>query len=391
MKYININIASSLIVCCLFLTTKITLCQYQWLNTFKNKNSNTYIGNWLQLTDEQKMRLGSVVGTLKNIDSAEKSINNPKEFDYAFPREEYEHYMKLIQEIDPKAYKRLRICESELGVPCIDKAVDIEPLVELGNEETQGHPIIVIKSMKEHDEQYQKDILKIYLAWYNNLESIHPITQEERNTILDLIKTVAPELYVTMIQSDPEGRNHIFRNYGIGFTSSVSYNDGLPIINVDQYSLTKYPRKFLEASIAHELGHYVSGHFFDQTEATHKFLLPETEHSQNDKPDAKEIFNLAKNRVEEFEADKSEVLDFDIDIDTSIASAQTLQKEVEEFQLKEPTKETFKRTHPLWADRIKYYESLRKEAELKKVHGQGKTKFDWEKLAQEYLNEFKKK
>lgn len=313
------------------------------------------------------------------------SADDNEFIDYSFPKEEYEYYMKLIKEIDPKAYQRLRTCENELGGPCIDEAVDIDPTIEPGSEETKGYPIIVLKSIKnDYDEQYRKAILKGYIDWYNTMENITPITQEERKTVLDLIKTVAPELHKEIIKVDPRGENHIERNETNGFANSVSFDDGLPVIYVAQDSL-QYPKKILEASIGHELGHYVSGQFFKHPEPTHAFLFPDQESFATKGLAAKETFNLAQQRVREFEADRSEIMDFNIDIDTAIEQAKILQAKVEELQLKEPGKQTFKKTHPLWSDRIKHFESLRREVELKKAQGkEGKTVFDWKKLAQDY-------
>lgn len=310
--------------------------------------------------------------------------------DYSFPKEEYEHYMKLIKEIDPKAYQRLRTCENALGAPCIDEAVDIDPIIEYGSEETKGYPIMVLKSMKDDpDEQYQKNMLKIYLDWYMTVENMTPITQKERDIVLDLIKTVAPTLHEMMVKMDPTGEQHIERYKGNGFASLASLDDGFPIILVGQDSLNE-PRNLLEASIAHELGHYVSRHFFEYPEPTHAFLLTDETSTAKGLP-AKETFNLARRRIEEFEADSSEIMDFNIDIDTAIKQAKILQAKAEELQLKEPGKKTFKSTHPLWSNRIKHFESLRKEVELKKAQGkERKTVFDWKKLAQDYKNAFNK-
>lgn len=347
-------------------------------------------------TDEQpKTQLTKKESPASQAPSKEKIISEELP-DYSFPREEYEHYMRLFKEIDSNIHAQLQQCEKDLGEPCIAKAVDIEDQIEPGTNETKGYPIIVIRSLKDWGEKAQKEYLKTFVDEYKNLTT--PITQKERDAVLDLIKTVAPELYDILIKKDPTGKNHIERDTYGGFSSLASFDDGLPTIAVDAVVLGKYPRKYNEASIAHELGHYVSGHFFQINQPTHSHSITNSSEQKlktgkkfGGKLPPAETFDLAKQRIKEHEADRSEILDFDIDIDTAIASAKALQADAQEPPHKGPAKGTFKKTHPFWDDRIKHFESLRSEAELKKAHGKGKTVFNWQKLANEYVKLYKQK
>ena len=50
--------------------------------------------------------------------------------EYDFPQAEYDHYMKLIQEIDPITYEKLKKYGTDFSEPALCKAVTIAPTVE---------------------------------------------------------------------------------------------------------------------------------------------------------------------------------------------------------------------------------------------------------------------
>lgn len=308
---------------------------------------------------------------------------NPNSY---FSQEEYEHFMNLINNIEPQIYIQLRMCEKEFDRPCIEKGTDSTPkigTVILGDNVTKEHPIIVLPpKILSALKRFEKNIFKNVIDKY---KTMLPITQKARNIILSIIDDIAPNLYQEIIQKDPTGEHHIKQD-NAGFASYVSKEDGLPIIFVDQYSLHKYSPAAVKASIAHELGHYVSRHLIQHKDPTHSTLFQASSTSENVK-NARNEFKRAYIRVQENEADRRMVLDFAISIDDALANARALQEKADELPKKGPNKMTFQTTHPLWADRINHLESLRSEVELKKSHGLGKTIFDWKKLAQEHLDE----
>lgn len=316
-----------------------------------------------------------------------------------FAQAEYDHYMQLIKSIDPITYGQLVRCEKELGQPCIRNAVDATSIVQPGNARSKEHPIIFMESIQHHPEPYQKAMLTYYLDWYKNIKQTLPITKSEQKTILKIINDIAPTLYEEIIKVDPTGQHHIKRNYHKGFSATASVIDGLPVISVHQDSTLDYSNKELRAILAHELSHYILKHPFKSDAPIHTYLFnkntPVKQFAAGKQVAGQlqptKCFARSEERIEEYEADRSEVLDFGIDIDTAIKVAKKLQQQELELSLAEPHKETFKSTHPLWADRINHFESLRSEVELKKAHDQGKTHIDWKKLAQEYLDELKKK
>lgn len=295
-----------------------------------------------------------------------------------FSQEEYNHYMHLIKLLNVGTYNKLKSCESALGHPCIEKSKASIPSVEPDPE----YPIISLPSIKHISEKDQMYILRNVINEYNRIKNILHITKTEQKTILKGIKKIAPELYAAIVKRDPTGQHHVKRSYDSEFALGISKDDGLPVILIDQDILQFFEDKKLEnekledkemllAAIAHELGHYVSEDFLINDQSSHTF-----------KPTKQ--FAHAYTRTQEYEADKSEVLDFGIDIESAIALAQVLQDKQQEPSLKQPSRKTFKRTHPFWYDRIAHLESLRPEVELKRLHGKKRTVFDWEALADKY-------
>lgn len=320
---------------------------------------------------------------------------------HLFSTKEYEHYMQLINEIDPEAYQRLRVCENNLGEPCIRKAVYIEPSIFPGSDETQGHPTMYLESINDLHEDDQKYYLKFFIDLYNECKDVPALEQEERMQVLQLINSLDSALYKAIIKRDPEGIQHIQRLDDFLAANAASDKDGLPIILISSGTLKKYAehKGLVRAMIAHELGHYVAGHFFEKKEPKHRdlFLSADLNKEIAFNKEGKKVsgqlmprttFYGTYERIKEHEADRIAVLDFDIPPSDAIKAARVLQGVDKEQDIKDPHKMTFRTDHPLWADRIKHFKSLRPEVELKKLHNKGKTVFDWESLAQEYKTAF---
>lgn len=323
-----------------------------------------------------------------------QTIGSEGPMDYSFPKEEYEHYMQLIKEIDPAVHTKLRQCETAIGAPCIEEAVDIEGTVDFGSDETHGYPIIVIKSMKDYDEEGQKNILKVYIDWYNSIKIAPPITPAEQQKVMEILKSIDLTAYEAVAKVDPMGTNHIKRHYGNGASIAPSPIDGLPEIQIDAECFN-LPIGELRFVMAHELAHYVLGHFFEEYQLSHHILAKEEVPAElkkgktvSGKLPFKGTFENAFNRTKENEADRMAIIDFGINIDDGIALAKRWLLEAKEHEIEAPQKATFSSTHPLWASRIKYLESLRREVELNKTRKIRIKPINWQELAEQYMQKY---
>lgn len=295
-----------------------------------------------------------------------------------FAPDEYEYYMQLIKKLSPRVHMQLTSCAQELGEPCIEKSENNRSYVAPGTSLSNGHPTIVLASLRNESEAQQKEILTSLIKRYTDIENTLPITKTEQRDILAIIQNIAPELHRQLINLNKKVihpytqkqlthtvKDHIRRNYDSGLAVNVCPFDGFPIIWIDQDSFIENPdpQEQFKAAIAHELGHYVLQHL---------------QNNQNTSKTALKELRKAYSRIQEFEADRSMILDFDIPISLAIENAQTLQIQ------EDPNTKTFKSSHPLWADRIKHIKSLQTEVELKQTHKQGRKIFDWQTLAHEY-------
>jgi hypothetical protein len=307
---------------------------------------------------------------------------------YSFSKDEYEHYMKLIKEIDTKAYNRLRECEKVLGCQCIEKAVDIDPMVDEGNDETEGYPIMVIESMIHW--KNVRDMLKIYVDWYNSMRVPAPISPQEQAAVMNVIKSLTPALYAAITEVDPAGSMHIKRHYGTGASVIPSEFDGLPLIRIDE-DFIKEPFNEQRFSIGHELGHYVIGHFAEAYQLSHPTFGSKQHGISEEFKKGKKVsgqlpfestFEKAYQRTKEDEADRFAILELEVNINDGISLAKRLLEKAKEHEIVSPEKETFITTHPLWINRIKHLEELRREVEIR---GNRKpATIDWKKLAEHY-------
>lgn len=296
---------------------------------------------------------------------------------YFFSPDEYNFIMQLIEEIDPQIHALLLECSAGIGEPCIQKTYYSAGFIKNFDDATRQNPILLLShTFLKHSKEEQKKILKHYLKEYPYKA---PIEYAEQIILLKAIEAVAPELYNIIIAKDPSGKDHIKRFYeDYNLAVNISPHDGLPVIYVGARfweRLLSFDQ--IKASIAHELGHYVSGHILPFIHNTTKILVN------------------ARMRVQEYEADRAQVLDFDIPIEIALNTANTLLHSSPELKLTDADRrrKTFTKTHPFWTDRLEHFASLQREVELKKIHGQGRTIFDWQTLAQKHkaaLNEHKK-
>ena len=90
-----------------------------------------------------------------------------------------------------------------------------------------------------------------------------------------------------------------------------------------------------------------------------------------------------------YEADRFAVIELGVPIDSAIAaSKRRIQRESKPsgwgFNRE---KKTFKSTHPLWEERLKQFEELRREVELNKLHNKKPKPINWKQLALQYLGQ----
>ena len=356
-----------------------------------------------------KNRLDALATTLKsqkiNVKIAPLKPQPELESKYAFSPEEYEYFMGLIKQINPTAYVKLKKCEDVTSNPCIEKYLDKDPefpdslgKVFEGDAESQGYPLLLLDpALKDHDEEFQKAMLQLYLKIYNEEEIVPPITPQEQENIMKIIKSIDPRLYQEIVAVDPTGSEHIARDYRPDTISvSASQKDGLPIINIYSSAIVEFPFDELRWVIGHELGHYVLGHVHEDIEkykVRHKGLVP-TEKGSGEFKKVKKVsgqlpfeitFQKALQRTYEDEADRFAVVDLGIGIDAGIAAAKRYQLKLKEHEIASPEKEMFYRTHPFWPARIKHLNELRREVELRKARKMKPKEINWKALAEDYL------
>lgn len=332
--------------------------------------------------------------------------------DYSFPKAEHEYWMKLIKEVNSVAYEVLKKCEAAAsGKPCLEMVIDkdLDGIIKPGTEETHGYPILLLNPASKlfADESIQKKmILKPLLEKYVDAVAAFSITEKESKYILEFIKDLAPDLYKLIVAVDPTGANHILKYARGGRNASVvpSIKDGLPEIKITADFLL-LPKNELLYVLGHELGHYILGHLQPTPPLAHKGLQTITtqkrilkkEGKKEGRPievmeqlPAEETFKKAFTRIQEFEADRFAVIEFEIPIDDAIANEKRT-AEIGNERLRMRQQETFKRTHPFSLDRIKYLEELRREVELRKAQKRQPMKINWKDLADNYLQKWKQK
>lgn len=316
-----------------------------------------------------------------------KNASSQEESEFFFPQAEYEHYMKLMSEIDPYVHGQLQASHKELGSPFIEKD-EGNDRIEPGNENTFGYPIIFLSSMLGKPEQEQKEILRFYARKYRWLDQ--HLTPDERRYVLGIIALIDPALYGAIVEVDPTGMHHILWSDDFGLASTFSDHDGLPIIFINRETLLLLDPDQQQAAVAHELGHYALKHLYGSHTPSHDYFFERTSDNASFAKGKKvsdqlipyQTFMFAARKILEHEADRSAILDFGIDIDIMLSMAGKIV--AMEAQLSDIEQHTFKRTHPLWADRIKHIESLRPEVELRVAKKQSLKRFDWKALAKEY-------
>lgn len=290
------------------------------------------------------------------------------------PSKTYNEYMDLLRELDPIFYKNLINCEKALGEPCLK--VGREKRI-IDSSKTKGYEVIVLHHIINRVPYEQK---KNYLLSQAK-DYKTPITQEERNRILTLLNHLAPELYQKIIAVDPTGEHHILRTPEKRIACvSRSLDDGLPIIELETKT-ERYTDSELTFILAHELAHYILGHFKEKQTPTHKILDDASTTYKNTLP-YKETFENSATRVEEYEADRFAIINLKAPLEGGLSWMKNELEKNQPITNKGLAKETFKSTHPLFEQRIEHLENLERDIEWQTTHPT--TPIDWDTLINQY-------
>ncbi len=303
-----------------------------------------------------------------------------------FPTDEYERYMKLIEDISPSVYKKLKKYELVFSEPALLKAHwPTDPPIE----EKNGYPIIVLYLSAHESEESQKKTLELGINFYKRYMPL-----KKRRRVLKLIGSLAPELYQEFIAIDPTGENHLaFDSKHTNASANYSHQDGLPVITLGR-DIINAPQEELRFVLGHELGHYALGHFKHHYPVhsrlrSHQDLtqIP-TQKEKTNEFKFEETFCLAYSRIKENEADRFSILSLGTNIDAAIAWFQNnaLERD-EQYEIEnKPLPTTLTITHPHDEVRIKHFESLRREVEIQKAQSEKPAPIDWNALIENYKN-----
>ncbi len=120
--------------------------------------------------------------------------------------------------------------------------------------------------------------------WYKDWK----ISIATRTYVLEIIKSLAPELYEEIIAVDPTGRNHITFTSNDNIYASQA-DDGLPRITLTPSFFMHFSPGEQQFLIAHELSHYVLGHLFRPPLPHHKNSSLFPQHDAKKTPSLKKV------------------------------------------------------------------------------------------------------
>lgn len=303
--------------------------------------------------------------------------------DNFFSGSEYAMLIGFAEKFSKKVYKTLLLCEESLGMPCIKKVSDVsEQGIDFPQEGNQGYATMKLTSMDGWDisdaENNVKALFSDYQKFLNTYGDVMPLAGSAY--ILNLIQLISPDLYALFLTTDPTGVNHIrLKNLGQSL-AAVSYHpiDGLPLFAIDS-SFLKLSAGQQYFVISHELAHYVLQHHM----VVKKINMPGLTTSSLNKilfKDDVRFFENAWRRVNEYEADRFAILEFN----ASIADAISLMEFVNidfGFGL-DDQEDPLLLTHPSPEKRMLYLNDL--ERDLEAARRSPKVSIDWHKIADEY-------
>ncbi len=200
----------------------------------------------------------------KSFHGSEISENDP----IPFPKDQYEQYMRVIKKNDPVVYDELKKYELTFSEPALLKA---QLPTDKPIREKNGFPVIVLFLTGNDSTESKKFELETKITIF--YKPFMPL--KERLIVLELIKSLAPELHQELIAIDPTGKNHLsFDSDPINASATYSVRDGLPQLTLGK-KLFEVSQEELLFILGHELGHYVLGHCKHSTPPRHSGLKSE--------------------------------------------------------------------------------------------------------------------
>jgi len=244
------------------------------------------------------------------------------------------------------------------------------------------YPFLVL-SEEKWSSMSEDEFMSHINQWDSVYEKISKPLTAERLHFLNIIQSLAPELYKKIKRIDPSGEKHITKKEDDEENASVSFSStGLPVISVGK-KIVEMPLDLQYFIIAHELGHYALGHLKSTKKLIHK-ELSKASTSPEYAPQKKvreqllfeEAFSNTASRINEYEADRFSI----VTLGTSPEAA------IQFHERCKASKKTFLRTHPLPIARINNCKAIEEELELAKAHGGTVPAIDWDAIIERYKN-----
>ncbi len=310
--------------------------------------------------------------------------------DEFFDEADYNKILAYIRAKSEIVHKTLVECESDLGLPCIrlvtdsDKQGFILPQVfNNGYAAINLTPFPGASSTRAQIDAYKSDLDFMIQAYQDSILAygfIMPI--ENRKQVLEIIRSIEPPLADILLESDPTLSTHIRYRENSGMLATVNYSrvNYLPTFTIDLrfFTLPEDQQRFV---IGHELGHYVLGHILLLPKKGSPMEWIRTYSPGSPKREIEEdsrLFENARLRLNEYEADQFSVVQFGSSIDSAI----TLIESTKDDHPDMPGLKSLDSTHPLFLERISELGKLSEN--LKVLARRPKKPIDWRSHAREY-------
>lgn len=266
------------------------------------------------------------------------------------PQDDYTRYLNRLKILSPELYHILKDCEKR-GKICIKRALPNTYNIKIGIES----PILHIGRIQ--DQKTIDSMLDFFVSSYKKFIAT-PMTNEERDYYMDLIKTISPALYQKFEYQKSKGEPFIERQLVPGLTIDArlihEQQEGAAewdiVLEVGQ-GLRALPVNEQRAVLAHEAAHYELGHASERVGKSAEL----GKLGEKLGPEGISALSNAITRTQEYEADAAAVRKTG-DIDSAIAFLKRLMQE------EEGTRQGIKvvtQTHPFTKDRIKHLEDMR--------------------------------
>ena len=218
-----------------------------------------------------------------------------------FHKDEYEQYMKLIQELDASVYEKLRNYEQEFDQPAFLKAVDREPTALLPRKETHGQPMMVLPSPVGLSKKQQRRLLSRFLQSYRALEQSQFYQRQ-----LDLEAKITKDWgyyifydkcshYVAILKEKMGVKSNLTKFHSDSFETDPHYKPPTPF-PADEYEQYMQLIKAIDPVVYEQLNEY-EAYFSEPGLLKSQYVFNEDVQEKNGYPII--ILNLQKGESEE--------------------------------------------------------------------------------------------